>query len=85
VVEAMGFWLGTLIFAVIEVVGFLTVEAVLGRRYRQQERIYGKMKNTRYDVDNVHGELWCWLSSATMQDVVCPVLPGLPRRLLQQR
>lgn len=53
----MGFWLGTLIFAVIEVVGFFTVEAVLGKQYRQDDRRYGKIKNTRYDMNNVDGQL----------------------------
>lgn len=53
----MGFWLGTLIFAVLEVVGFFTVEAVLGKQYRQEDRRYGKIKNTRYDMNNVDGQL----------------------------
>lgn len=58
----MGFWLGTLIFAVLEVVGFLTVEAVLGKQYRQEDRRYGKIKNTRLAQTLVATTvICCWL------------------------
>jgi hypothetical protein len=45
----MGFWLGSLIFACLEVVGFLGVEGILGKQYRR-ERLDNRFnnKNTLY-------------------------------------
>lgn len=47
--KSMGFWLGSLIFACLEVVGFLGVEGILGKQYRR-ERLDNRLnnKNTLY-------------------------------------
>ena len=47
----MGFWIGTLVFACLEVVGFLGIEATLGTRYRNSRSQFSRLqksKNTLY-------------------------------------
>ncbi|KAI8104101.1 hypothetical protein M9434_002367 [Picochlorum sp. BPE23] len=79
----MGFWLGSLIFACLEVVGFLGVEGILGKQYRR-ERLDNRFNNKNTLLPQLlvgTAVFCCWMMWAIvyigqMYPLVNPVLSG---------